>query len=99
MLFRSIQVLQGARVVEVRNGRVNKGLGGEYFMDKVNPDFILAIGDDWTDEDLFHALPQSAWTVKVGLARSHARFALHNHKEVVELLEELGGKPVGGTPA
>ena len=95
----NIQVLQGARVVEVRNGRVNKGLGGEYFMDKVNPDFILAIGDDWTDEDLFRALPESAWTVKVGLARSHARFALHNHKEVVELLEELGGKPVDGTSA
>ena len=89
----NIQVLQGARVVEVRNGRVNKGLGAEYFMDYVKPDFVLAVGDDWTDEDLFRALPEWAWTVKVGLARSHARFALHNHKEVVELLEELSQSP------
>lgn len=29
-------------------------------------DFILAAGDDTTDEDLFRALPNHAWTIKVG---------------------------------
>lgn len=29
-------------------------------------DFILAAGDDTTDEDLFRALPHHAWTIKIG---------------------------------
>ena len=24
-------------------------------------DFILAVGDDWTDETLFRVLPEDAW--------------------------------------
>ena len=51
-------------------------------------DFILAIGDDWTDEDLFRALPPTAYSVRVGLANTAARYYLGNHTAVrrVELL-------------
>ena len=53
-------------MVEIRNSGVHKGSAGNYFLSKLNPGFILAIGDDWTDEDLFRILPPEAHSVKIG---------------------------------
>ena len=52
-------------------------------------DFILAAGDDWTDEDLFKVLPETAYSIKVGISSSLARFNVINYKEIRKLLEEL----------
>ncbi|MDI6641750.1 MAG: bifunctional alpha,alpha-trehalose-phosphate synthase (UDP-forming)/trehalose-phosphatase [Elusimicrobiota bacterium] len=84
-----IQVLQGSKVVEVRCAGVNKGTAGMHFLSKDEFDFILAVGDDWTDEDLFKILPEKSYSIKVGLTPSYAKFNLHNYKEVVQLLEQL----------
>jgi trehalose 6-phosphate synthase/phosphatase len=35
-------------------------------------DFVLAVGDDSTDEDLFTAIPETSYSVRVGTARSRA---------------------------
>jgi trehalose 6-phosphate synthase/phosphatase len=86
---RDLQVLQGNKVVELRCGNVNKGVAGLHFLRRYKPDFVLALGDDWTDEDLFKAMPSSAYTVKVGQGRSSARYALNGPDEVLELLETL----------
>jgi len=83
-----VQVLQGKKEIEIRNGGVNKGSAAMQFM-KEDYDFVLAIGDDWTDEDLFRILPKDAYTIRVGMFLSYARFNLHNHLEVVELLKKL----------
>ena len=53
------------------------------------PDFILAVGDDWTDEDIFRALPSTAFSVRVGLANTAARYHVGNHSAVRRLLREL----------
>ena len=37
--------------------------------------FIMGIGDDQTDEDLFSRLPDGAWSVHVGSGRDKARSA------------------------
>jgi trehalose 6-phosphate synthase/phosphatase len=84
-----IQILQGSKVVEVRCAGVNKGVAGMHFISKDNFDFILAIGDDWTDEDLFKVLPETAYSIRVGLTQSYARFNLHSHRAVLELLQGL----------
>ncbi|MBI4411830.1 MAG: bifunctional alpha,alpha-trehalose-phosphate synthase (UDP-forming)/trehalose-phosphatase [Deltaproteobacteria bacterium] len=55
-------------------------------------DFILAVGDDTTDEDLFKVLPNMAWSIRVGLANSRARFNLPGHHEVFGLLQKLIGE-------
>ncbi len=83
-----VQVLQGSKVIEVRNGGVNKGSAAMQFMND-DYDFVLAIGDDWTDEDLFKILPKDAYTIKVGMFLSYSRFNLHNCSEVVKLLKKL----------
>nr|WP_262904984.1 trehalose-phosphatase [Hymenobacter pini] len=54
------------------------------------PDFILAIGDDRTDEDTFAALPATAYSLKVGpIPRSLARYSAANVADVRQLLGSL----------
>jgi trehalose 6-phosphate synthase/phosphatase len=84
-----IQVLQGNKIVEVRNSEVNKGLGAWRWLARNGADFILAVGDDWTDEDLFRSLPATAYSIKVGMTQSIARLFVQSPDEIVELLEEL----------
>jgi trehalose 6-phosphate synthase/phosphatase len=84
-----LQVRQGSKVVEIANAGVDKGtaalqwmIGGEY-------DFILALGDDLTDEDLFRALPEQAVSIRVGVAATHARHNLRSSADVMALLQSL----------
>jgi trehalose 6-phosphate synthase/phosphatase len=85
-----VQVQQGHKVVEVRCGGVNKGAAALSFLSKGSPDFVLAIGDDWTDEELFSVLPDSACSIRVGDRHSCAKFNLRSHVEVLDLLREIG---------
>lgn len=83
-------VLDGNKVVEVKNAGVDKGTAAARWVHELQPDFILAVGDDRTDEDTFRALPESAYTVKVGTeARSFARYAVRNTADVRRLLRGL----------
>jgi trehalose 6-phosphate synthase/phosphatase len=84
-----VQILQGSKVVEVRCAGVNKGIASMHFISQDDFDFILAVGDDWTDEDLFKALPETAYSIRVGLTQSYARFNLYSQTGVIELLREL----------
>jgi len=87
-----IQILQGSKVVEVRCGGVNKGNAAARFLAENNFGFILAVGDDWTDEDLFKILPDTAYSIRVGIMQSYARFNLRSYVDVVELLKELAAE-------
>lgn len=88
-----LQILQGNKVVEVKPGAVSKGRAAQRWLRRQpGYDFLLAAGDDVTDEDLFEALPADAWTIKVGRATpSAARFTLPNSQAVRDLLGELIG--------
>lgn len=84
-----LQVLEGSKVVEIKNAGINKGRAALRWMEKEKWDFILAIGDDHTDEDVFEVLPERAYSIKVGLGPSLARFNLRSSGDVVSLLKEL----------
>lgn len=84
-----VQVLEGNKVLEVRNTGVSKGTAAIEWLAGQKPEFILAIGDDWTDEDLFRALPSTAYSVRVGLANTAARYYLTSHVAVRRLLKEF----------
>jgi len=85
----NLQVLEGNKVVEIKNIEVNKGKAALKWLQKINPDFILALGDDWTDEDTFKALPKEAYSVKVGDVHSAAKYSVGDYKGVRELLKAL----------
>jgi trehalose 6-phosphate synthase/phosphatase len=90
-----VQVLEGNRVLEVRNAGVSKGAAATQWLaaggTKGRMEFVLAIGDDWTDEDMFRALPASAYSICVGRAQTAARYYLNSHTAVRRLLAELAG--------
>lgn len=82
-----VSVLQGNKVIEVKNTGISKGYAGLDLIGFYNPDQILSIGDDWTDEDLFKALPDHAISIKVGLGPSNAKFNLKDYREVRDFLK------------
>lgn len=90
---RMLQVLQGDKVVEIKSAEVNKGKAAVQWMKDEVYDFILALGDDHTDEDLFKALPGYAYTIKVGSNFSHASYYLQNPKEVRSFLNNITSMP------
>jgi trehalose 6-phosphate synthase/phosphatase len=94
-----VQVFEGNKVIEVRNAGVNKGTAAMEWLAGYTPDFILGIGDDWTDEDLFRALPPAAFSVRVGAGNTAARYFLANHMAVRRVLRELSESSNGKSPA
>ena len=83
-----LRAYRGRKVVEVKPLWVTKGSVPER-LQPIWPgaDYLFAIGDDRTDEDLFASLPESAWTVHVGPGETRARFTLPDVAAVRNLLE------------
>jgi trehalose 6-phosphate synthase/phosphatase len=86
---KGLQMLEGNKVIEFKNIEVNKGKAALNWLYNKDPDFVIAFGDDHTDEDIFKALSPEAYTIKVGSNISAARYYLRDYKEVRELLKEL----------
>lgn len=86
---KNLQVLEGDMVVEVKNADVNKGNAAQKWLDAYDHDFVIAIGDDWTDEDTFKAMPEDAITIKVGSTSSAAMYNVPTVKDVRSLLRKL----------
>ncbi|MDH4272488.1 MAG: trehalose-phosphatase, partial [Candidatus Aminicenantes bacterium] len=85
----NLEVVEGNKVLEVRNPGINKGRAALRLISGRTWDFILAIGDDRTDEDLFAALPESAYSIKVGVGPTRARYNLDDVAAVRSLLNKL----------
>ncbi|WP_316756942.1 bifunctional alpha,alpha-trehalose-phosphate synthase (UDP-forming)/trehalose-phosphatase [Pedobacter aquatilis] len=94
---KGLQLMPGNKVIEFKNMEVNKGKAALNWLYGKRPDFILALGDDHTDEDIFKALPDDAFTIKVGNNISEAKYYLNDYNEVRKLLwslvkEDFAGK-------
>ncbi|WP_353719732.1 bifunctional alpha,alpha-trehalose-phosphate synthase (UDP-forming)/trehalose-phosphatase [Dyadobacter sp. 676] len=90
----NLQVIDGNKVVEVKKTAFNKGTATRTFAEAGDYDFILAIGDDTTDEDMFEALPESSFTIKIGDDLSAARNHIRSQDEVFHFLHFMVS-PVG----
>ena len=82
-------VFIGNRVVEVRSSKVSKGTFFQTRLAQEGWDFILAMGDDWSDETLFNALPAGSNSVRIGLSASTARFNVETGEDALRVLERL----------
>jgi trehalose 6-phosphate synthase/phosphatase len=85
----AVEVLEGRKVIEIRMAGLSKAVAAQRLLAAGEPPEILAIGDDWTDEDLFNALPDSSVTVAVGRRGSSADYQLPDDQAVRQLLEAL----------
>ncbi len=84
-----VQVLEAKRAIEIRNSGVTKGVAARELLAELAPDFVLAAGDDATDEDLFRALPRAAVSVCVGVTHSNATYRVSDYRELRALLARL----------
>ncbi|HEX2536529.1 MAG TPA: bifunctional alpha,alpha-trehalose-phosphate synthase (UDP-forming)/trehalose-phosphatase [Chitinophagaceae bacterium] len=84
-----LQVVDGNKVLEVRLVGVDKGATSTLMLHQFQPDFVLSLGDDTTDEDMFRALRDKGFTIKVGRGNTAAQYTLLRQTEVLPLLRRL----------
>jgi trehalose 6-phosphate synthase/phosphatase len=84
-----LNILDGNKVIEVRLAGVDKGTVARKLLEENDYDFILAVGDDKTDEDMFRALADRAVTIRIGNGNTTAQYNLPTQKEVIHLLNQL----------
>ena len=89
---KNLQVLEGDMVVEIKNADVNKGRAAQKWLQTFDHEFTVALGDDWTDEDTFKAMPDDAFTIKVGETSSSAKYNVPTFKEARTFLKSLAEK-------
>ncbi len=87
----NLKILDGNKVVEIMDRATGKGSALRKILEKKKYDFILSIGDDTTDEEIFELLlyNTNAFTIKVGEGRSSARYRFGSVGEVVSFLKYL----------
>lgn len=85
----NLEIMDGDKVLEVKVSGVNKGKAASHVLIDNPADFILAIGDDWTDEFMFESLPDDSITIKVGNKKTVAKYRIKSTVQVYELLNKL----------
>lgn len=108
-----VVVSRGHNIVEVKPQGVSKGLVAQKVLSELTskgkpPDFILCIGDDRSDEDMFESISSKAscpslpitpeiFACTVGQKPSKAKYYLNDTRHVMRLLQGLAnasnGKP------
>lgn len=81
-----IGVYDGRKIIEVKPKNLHKGILAHEFTDRYPSDFVLAIGDDYTDEQMFEALPPHAVSIKIGPGATHATYQVARINQVRQLL-------------
>ena len=84
-----IGIFEGHKIIEIKPKKIHKGVITKEIVESADWDFIMAIGDDYTDEDMFSILPASAYSIKVGFSETAARFQLDDVPAVVDLIDLL----------
>ncbi|MCB1143153.1 MAG: bifunctional alpha,alpha-trehalose-phosphate synthase (UDP-forming)/trehalose-phosphatase [Leptospiraceae bacterium] len=87
--YSGLQLLEGNKVIEVKKAGFNKGTSVNDFIQNSDYDFILALGDDVTDEDMFQVLPDRAVSIKIGKTQTYAKYNIVFQELVHNFLEGL----------
>ena len=82
-----LQIIDGNKVLEIKSIMYDKGTAASTFLKDEDFDFIMAVGDDKTDEDLFRVMPENAYTIKIGNDPSIAQYSLKEQPMLYDLLE------------
>jgi trehalose 6-phosphate synthase/phosphatase len=85
----NLKIVQGKKIIEVKKKGFDKGIASQKMIQLRPFSFMLAIGDDSTDEEMFSKLPPYSYSFKVGHGLSHARMLIESPREVINLLKVL----------
>ena len=84
-----LTVMDMDKALEVVDRQIDKGTAVAELIGQHSYDFILCIGDDVTDENMFGALPDDAFTIKVGKKPTIASYSIAGVAKVKELLSAI----------
>lgn len=87
----NLEIMDGDKVLEIKYSGINKGRAAMQKIGNNNYDFIFAVGDDWTDEYTFDAMPDEAYTIKVGTKTTKANYYVKTVDDVRNLLGKFIG--------
>jgi trehalose 6-phosphate synthase/phosphatase len=85
----NLQLMRGNKIIEVKPSEYSKGTAITGYFDFGRYDFILAAGDDVTDEDMFEVLPENAITIKIGRPSEKSKYTIATSREFISLLTQL----------
>jgi trehalose 6-phosphate synthase/phosphatase len=83
------EILEGNKVLEIKSGKYDKGQAVNILMRDKYFDFILAAGDDKTDEALFKTLQGKAYTIRIGNYPSIAKYNISDSTDFVNFLKSM----------
>jgi trehalose 6-phosphate synthase/phosphatase len=89
MISNEVHLMNGDKIIEVVSSSVNKGVAALDRLDNSDYDFVLAAGDDITDEDMFNYLPPESINIKVGPKDTSAKYRIIDSNAMIKLLENL----------
>jgi trehalose 6-phosphate synthase/phosphatase len=86
-----LKTLDGNMVVEIMTREIGKGKAVLKLLEQASYDFILSIGDDATDEEIFELFisDDRFYTIKVGNGNTSAKFKFDSVSDVVLFLKHL----------
>lgn len=82
------QVTRGKKVIEVKSLHASKGFFVQQWLEKqeYQPDVVVALGDDTTDEDMFEFLQSKSevlpFCIKVGAEKTYAKYFIKEQSAV-----------------
>ncbi len=85
----NLQIMKGNKIVEIKPSGIGKGAEVGRLILKEKYDFIMAIGDDTTDEEMFLALPKDAISIKVGKDSDVAGYNIPTQQQTLSFLNKL----------
>jgi trehalose 6-phosphate synthase/phosphatase len=85
----NLEILEGHKVLEIKSEKYDKGQAAKQLIKDRHFDFILASGDDKTDEDLFRAMPSNAISIRIGATPTLARYRVSDYTSLLKLLDSL----------
>ncbi len=84
-----LHIIDGNKVIEVRVAGIDKGTIATKLIEELPYDFVMSMGDDKTDEDMFKAVADKGYSIKIGSGPTSAQFYLKNQTDAVELLHKF----------
>nr|WP_274953907.1 trehalose-phosphatase [Bifidobacterium crudilactis] len=87
-----LMVMENAKVVEVCPVSTSKGQAVRPLVNSDAYDFMMAVGDDSTDETMFAVMPDDSWTIKIGQGLTKAHTRLQNPAALHRLIGYLNAE-------
>jgi len=90
-----VNILKGKKTIEIRPRGISKGaIVRKILVNHPDSEFVLCVGDDKTDEDMFQALdgyhlPTNCFTIMVADKPTSAKFYVDQQRDVIRLLSSL----------